>query len=84
VTGGRSDEARPLRRTRGPQREHGRLGWALGKLESSVQNPDGSLRTFSVEVGISLTPHGDYLHAEADYWTLVAEKLPQIAERLRR
>ena len=42
------------------------------------------MRTFSVEVGISLAPHGDYLHAEDDYWRLVAEKLPLIAERLRR
>ena len=68
-----------------PESRTGSMGdwWALGKLESSVQNPDGSMRTFSVEVGISLTPHGDYLHAEAEYWRLVAEKLPLIAERLR-
>jgi hypothetical protein len=68
-----------------PEARTGSMGdwWALGKLESSVQNPDGSMRTFSVEVGISLTPHGDYLHAEQEYWALVAEKLPLIAERLR-
>jgi hypothetical protein len=56
--------------------------WALGKLESSVRNADGSLRTFGVEVGISLTPHGDYLHCEDEYWRLVAEKLPVIAKQV--
>jgi len=62
-------------------RDDGSAGdwWALGKVESAVQNPDGSMRTFSVEVGISLAPRGDYLHCEADFWKLVGEKLPDIA-----
>ena len=53
--------------------------WALGKIESAVKNSDGSMRTFSVEVGISLAPRGDYLHCEAEFWKLVGEKLPDIA-----
>ena len=56
--------------------------WALGKLEGAVQNPDGSKRTFSVEVGLSITPHGDTLHCEDEFWRLVEEKLPLIAQQL--
>ena len=67
-----------------PELRHGSLGdwWALGKMESAVQNPDGSVRTFSVEVGLSLTPHGDFQQREREFWRLVAEKLPQIAGML--
>ncbi len=67
-----------------PQARSGSGGdwWALGKLESAVQNADGSFRTFSVEVGISLQPHGDYLHCEDDYWKLVAEMLPKIGQQV--
>ena len=67
-----------------PEERHGSQGqwWALGKLESAVQNADGSVRTFSVEVGVSLTPHGDYLHCEPEFWRLVAEKLPAIAGQI--
>jgi hypothetical protein len=67
-----------------PQARSGSGGdwWALGKLESAVQNADGSMRTFSVEVGIGLHPHGDYLHCEDDYWQLVSEKLPAIAQQV--
>ncbi len=67
-----------------PELRHGSMGdwWALGKMESAVQNPDGSMRTFSVEVGLSLTPHGDFQPREAEFWRLVAAKLPQIAEQL--
>ena len=56
--------------------------WALGQIEGVVQNPDGSKRTFSVEVGLSITPHGDILHCEEEFWRLVVEKLPLIAEEL--
>ena len=68
-----------------PEQRYGSVGewWALGKLESTVQNPDGSVRTFSVEVGVSLTPHGDYLHCEDEFWQLVAKRLPEIARQLR-
>ena len=67
-----------------PEKRYGDVGdwWALAKVEQSVQNPDGSRRTFSVEVGLSLKPHGDYLHVEKDFWRLVAEKLPLIADQL--
>ena len=67
-----------------PELRQGSLGdwWALGKLESAVQNPDGSVRTFSVEVGLSLTPHGDFQPREQEFWRLVAEKLPEIAKLL--
>jgi hypothetical protein len=67
-----------------PELRHGATGdwWALGELEGSVQNPDGSRRTFTVEVGLNLTPHGDILHHEAEFWQMVAEKLPQIAKEL--
>ncbi len=67
-----------------PERRHGSAGdwWALGRIERAVQNPDGSMRTFSVEVGVSLTPHGDFLHVEKDFWRLVGEKLPLIAKQL--
>ena len=67
-----------------PERRRASLGdwWALGKLEGVVQNPDGSKRTFSVEVGLSLTPHGDILHCEDEFWRLVGEKLPLIAQEL--
>ncbi len=67
-----------------PSPRQGTMGdwWALGKLESAVTNPDGSLRTFSVEVGVSLTPHGDFQHCEQAFWQLVAEKLPIIARQL--
>ena len=64
-----------------PEPRTGNAGdwWALGKVESAVKNTDGSMRTFSVEVGLSLAPRGDYLHCEADFWKLVTEKLPEIA-----
>jgi hypothetical protein len=67
-----------------PELRHGATGdwWALGELEGSVRNPDGSRRTFTVEVGLSLTPHGDILHHEQAFWRLVAEKLPLIAKEL--
>ena len=67
-----------------PEKRRGDSGdwWALGKVERSVRNPDGSVRTFCVEVGLSLKPHGDYLHVEGDFWRLVADKLPLIAEQL--
>jgi hypothetical protein len=51
-------------------------------LEGSVRNPDGSRRTFTVEVGLSLNPRGDILHNEAEFWQLVAEKLPLIAQEI--
>jgi hypothetical protein len=67
-----------------PELRHGATGdwWALGELEGSVRNPDGSRRTFTVEVGLSLNPHGDILHHEQAFWRLVAEKLPLIAKEL--
>ncbi|TMB95579.1 MAG: hypothetical protein E6J42_10335 [Chloroflexi bacterium] len=67
-----------------PLLRHGAAGdwWSLGRVESSIQNPDGSIRTFTVEVGLSITPHGDFLHCEEDFWRLVAEKLPMIAQQL--
>ena len=68
-----------------PELRHGATGdwWALGQLEGSVRNPDGSRRTFTVEVGLSLIPHGDILHREEEFWQMVAEKLPLIAKELR-
>ncbi len=67
-----------------PERRQGSYGdwWALAELEGAIKNPDGSRRTFTVEVGVSLTPHGDILHHEKEFWRLVGEKLPLIAERL--
>ena len=67
-----------------PELRHGATGdwWALGELEGSVRNPDGSRRTFTVEVGLSLNPRGDILHNEAEFWQLVAEKLPLIAQEI--
>jgi hypothetical protein len=67
-----------------PEMRHGATGdwWALGELEGSVRNPDGSRRTFTVEVGLSLTPHGDILHHEQEFWRMVSEKLPLIAKEL--
>lgn len=67
-----------------PEERTGSLGdwWAIGKVESSVQNADGSLRTFSVEVGVSLTPHGDFQHTAGDYWQLLAKQLPLIAQKI--
>jgi hypothetical protein len=67
-----------------PELRHSGSGdwWAIGCIEGSIRNSDGSLRMFSVEVGMSITPHGDYIRAEPEYWRLVAEKLPLIAEQL--
>ena len=67
-----------------PELRHGATGdwWALGELEGSVRNPDGSRRTFTVEVGLSLIPRGDILHREEEFWRMVAEKLPLIAQKL--
>jgi hypothetical protein len=67
-----------------PERRRGSFGdwWALGKLEREMQNQDGSKRSFTVEVGVSLTPHGDFLHCEEEFWRLVGEKLPLIAQEL--
>jgi hypothetical protein len=56
--------------------------WAIGRIESGIRNPDGSLRTFSVEVGMSIEPHGDFIRCEEAFWRLVAEKLPLIAQQL--
>jgi hypothetical protein len=68
-----------------PELRHGATGdwWALGEVEGSVRNPDGSRRTFTVEVGLSLIPHGDILHREEEFWRMVADKLPLIAQKLR-
>lgn len=73
-----------LRPYAAPERRRASFGdwWALGKLEGEIQNPDGSKRTFGVEVGLSITPHGDILHCEDEFWRLVREKLPLIAEQL--
>jgi len=67
-----------------PQRRQagGADWWSLGRVESEIQNPDGSIRSFSVEVGLTITPHGDFLHCEEAFWRLVAEKLPLIAQHL--
>jgi hypothetical protein len=67
-----------------PELRHGATGdwWALGELEGSVRNPDGSRRTFTVEVGLSLSPRGDIMHNEEEFWRLVADKLPLIAKEL--
>jgi len=67
-----------------PERRWASYGdwWALGELEGAIRNPDGSRRTFTVEVGLSLSPHGDIAHCEKEFWRLVREKLPLIAEQL--